>query len=135
MNCCKNIAWNPLLPNFFFALHTTLAGTPSPQFCYQYLYILFTKIFFLWKLISLYWFPLCRCPETLTGLRCQFPNPFAKKISTGIYNSCFGMSAVYLRKVVWKDLKKIFYQTRHFKIIYYFLNNLSKPQCPQLNQK
>lgn len=131
----QNIAWNPLLPNFFFALHTTLAGTPSPQFCYQYLYILFTKIFFLWKLISLYWFPLCRCPETLTGLRCQFPNPFAKKISTGIYNSCFGMSAVYLRKVVWKDLKKIFYQTNHFKIIYYFLNNLSKPQCPQLNQK
>lgn len=24
----------------------------------------------------------CACPETLTGLRCQFPNPFAKKIST-----------------------------------------------------
>lgn len=135
MNCCKNIAWNPLLPNFFFCLAHHLGWYPTPQFCYQYLYILFTKIFFLWKLISLYWFPLCRCPETLTGLRCQFPNPFAKKISTGIYNSCFGMSAVYLRKVVWKDLKKIFYQTNHFKIIYYFLNNLSKPQCPQLNQK
>lgn len=135
MNCCKTLLEIHCFLIYFFCLAHHLGWYPIPPILLSiFIYTVYQDLF-LWKLISLYWFPLCRCPETLTGLRCQFPNPFAKKISTGIYNSCFGMSAVYLRKVVWKDLKKIFYQTNHFKIIYYFLNNLSKPQCPQLNQK
>lgn len=134
MNCCKTLLEIHCFLNFFLPCTPPWLVPHPPILLSIFIYTVYQDLF-LWKLISLYWFPLCRCPETLTGLRCQFPNPFAKKISTGIYNSCFGMSAVYLRKVVWKDLKKIFYQTNHFKIIYYLLNNLSKPQCPQLNQK
>lgn len=42
----QNIACNPLLPNFFFALHTTLAGTPSPPILLSiFIYTVYQDLF------------------------------------------------------------------------------------------